>query len=153
MISEDKKFEQQYLEMRSDCEEIPGALKLKTDYPVRKIENDKYSFYLPESWDGNVIITSRKGKTYTSYSFYQKKSFVLDGGGQLQKIALCDWGSKPDLLDGAQLLAQDEDAQLMFWIGGPTCVTYEANDEEITEEYYKLKDDCQVIVATFKLKK
>lgn len=81
MDPEDKNFEQEYLKKRSECEEIPKTLKLKTSFEGRKIENAKYSFYLPKSWERNVIVIFQKDKDYMSYSFYQKKSFFPGGDG------------------------------------------------------------------------
>ena len=67
MDPEDENFEQEYLKKRSECEKIPKTLKLKTSFEGRKIENAKYSFYLPKSWERNVIIISQKDKDYMSY--------------------------------------------------------------------------------------
>ena len=153
LTAEYKEKEEKYLEKLADCKEIPETLNLKTDFPNRKIENDKYSFYLPESWDGNVIIRSQKGKIYTRYLFYQKKTFFPQGNGLLLRIAVCEWGYGPDNADGKQLIAADEDAHVMFWLAGPTDVTCTTDDEEVRAEYNKMKSDCQTIIASFQVKK
>ena len=153
LASRDEEKERRYLEKLAGCKEIPETLNLKTDFPNRKIENDNYSFYLPESWDGNVIIRSEKGKRYTKYLFYQKKTFFPQGNGFFLRIAVCKWGYGPDDADGEQLIAEDEDAQVMFWIAGPTDVTCTTEDKEVRAEYEKMKSDSQTIIASFQVKK
>lgn len=153
LASRDEEKERKYLEKLAGCKEIPETLNLKTDFPNRKIENDNYSFYLPESWDGNVIIRSEKGKRYTKYLFYQKKTFFPQGNGFFLRIAVCKWGYGPDDADGEQLIAEDEDAQVMFWIAGPTDVTCTTEDKEVRAEYEKMKSDSQTIIASFQVKK
>ena len=153
LASRDEEKERKYLEKLAGCKEIPETLNLKTDFPNRKIENDNYSFYLPESWDGNVIIRSEKGKRYTKYLFYQKKTFFPQGNGFFLRIAVCKWGYGPDDADGEQLIAEDEDAQVMFWIAGPTGVTCTTEDKEVRAEYEKMKSDSQTIIASFQVKK
>ena len=148
MDPEDKKFEQEYLEKRSDCDKIPDTLKLKTDFSCRKIENNDYSFYLPKAWEGNVIMIPRKGKTCTSYAFYHKKS-LSSGGGLLLSIVPSKTGERPDLLDGARVLGEEKNRQIMYWIGGPTGVTY---GEAEREDYFKMKFAATTIMATFQVK-
>ena len=153
LASRDEEKERKYLEKLAGCKEILETLNLKTDFPNRKIENDNYSFYLPESWDGNVIIGSQKGKRYTKYLFYQKKTFFPQGNGFFLRIAVCEWGYGPDDADDTQLIAEDEDAQVMFWIAGPTDVTCTTEDKEVRAEYEKMKSDSQTIIASFQVKK
>lgn len=152
LASRDEEKERKYLEKLAGCKEIPETLNLKTDFPNRKIENDNYSFYLPESWDGNVIIRSEKGKRYTKYLFYQKKTFFPQGNGFFLRIAVCKWGYGPDDADDTQLIAEDEDAQVMFWIAGPTDVTCTTENKEVRAEYEKMKSDSQTIIASFQVK-
>lgn len=152
LASRDEEKERKYLEKIAGCKEISETLNLKTDFPNRKIENDNYSFYLPESWDGNVIIRSEKGKRYTKYLFYQKKTFFPQGNGFFLRIAVCKWGYEPDDADDTQLIAEDEDAQVMFWIAGPTDVTCTTENKEVRAEYEKMKSDSQTIIASFQVK-
>lgn len=152
LASRDEEKERKYLEKLAGCKEISETLNLKTDFPNRKIENDNYSFYLPESWDGNVIIRSEKGKRYTKYLFYQKKTFFPQGNGFFLRIAVCKWGYGPDDADDTQLIAEDEDAQVMFWIAGPTDVTCTTENKEVRAEYEKMKSDSQTIIASFQVK-
>lgn len=147
MDPEDRKFEQEYLEKRSDCDKIPSTLKLKTDFSCRKIENDDYSFYLPKEWEGNVIMIPRKGKTCMSYDFYHKKS-LSSGGGLLLSIVPSKSGERPGNLDGARVLGEEKNRQIMYWIGGPTGVTYGAE----MEDYFKMKFAATTIMATFQIK-
>lgn len=147
LVPEDKKFEEEYLQMRSDCEQIPDTLQYKTELPEEIMEIDDYTFYIPSSWDGNYTVEKSENDGYTTYTFYQKKSLHVNG--MLLTLASCKYGYKPDLLDGAELLAENEDTQKMYWMGGPTCVTCDSNNEEIREEYYRMYRDRQTIAATF----
>ena len=147
MDPEDRKFEQEYLEKRSDCDKISSTLKLKTDFSCRKIENDDYSFYLPKEWEGNVIMIPRKGKTCMSYDFYHKKS-LSSGGGLLLSIVPSKSGERPGNLDGARVLGEEKNRQIMYWIGGPTGVTYGAE----LEDYFKMKFAATTVMATFQVK-
>lgn len=147
LAPEDIQFEEEYLQMRSDCEQIPDTLQYKTELPEETMEIDGYTFYIPASWEGNYTVEKSENNGYSTYTFYQKKS--LHVGGQLLTLTSCKYGYKPDLLDGAELLAKNEDTQKMYWMGGPTGVTCDSNNEEIREEYYHMYRDRQTIAATF----
>lgn len=147
---EDEQYKEEYQQMLKDSADIASSLQLVTEHSQTIMEIDDYTFEIPKSWEGNVELETYGSGDYVSYVFYQIKA--RECGGQLLYLGSCKYGYKPSDLDGVTILASDEETGKNYYMGSATGVTWPRDDEEINAEHWKLFNDRETIVMTFRKK-